>query len=242
MNNCLIITGAKGLIGKELVDYFKSDYFIISVDLIEYLESFSDNIYYIQGDISEISTWLHIKEFIREKNFFISGVLNCGAITNSSRSNSNDPLISFMETMKVNVASQFLSIEVLLEVFLEQNYGRIVNFGSLYSVVSPTPRLYENSTVLQTPAYTASKHAVVGLTKFYASRLIKNNITVNMISPGGVFDYQDSFFLDKYNEQNPSGRMANPSDFFPIINSILSVENNYMTGQNILVDGGWTSI
>jgi nucleoside-diphosphate-sugar epimerase len=49
MNNCLIITGAKGLIGKELVDYFKSDYFIISVDLIEYLESFSDNIYYIQG-------------------------------------------------------------------------------------------------------------------------------------------------------------------------------------------------
>lgn len=242
MDNCLIITGANGLIGKELVDYFKSDYFIISVDLIEYPKNFSNNIHYIQGDISEISTWLNIKEFIREKKYFLSGVLNCGAITNSSRSNSNDPLISFMETMKVNVASQFLSIEVLLEIFLEQNYGRIVNFGSLYSVVSPTPRLYENSTVLQTPAYTASKHAVVGLTKFYASRLIKNNITVNMISPGGVFDYQDSFFLDKYNQQNPSGRMARPCDFFPIITSILSVENNYMTGQNILVDGGWTSI
>ena len=242
MNKCIIITGSSGLLGRHFVNMLKIDYKIISIDLTDNSFNTEKNITHFKTNITKIEVWNEVLNLILKDKLFISGLINCAAITNATRSGYKDHIESFKDTLDVNVVSQYLSIEVLKEQMIKQGFGRIINIGSLYSKIAPTPRLYKDSKVLQTPGYTVSKHAVIGLTRFYASQLMKHKITVNAVSPGGIFDNQDESFLTKYQEQNPSGRMGNPKDIFPIIESILNEKNNYLTGQNILVDGGWTSI
>ncbi|MDB4762670.1 SDR family oxidoreductase [Akkermansiaceae bacterium] len=242
MNKVVIITGSSGLLGRHFVERLKKKYKIISIDLGDNEFSTEKNVIHLKGDITKISVWNEVSNLILRNKAFISGLINNAAITNATRSGFKNHVDAFKDTLDVNVVSQYLSIEVLKEQMIEQGFGRIINIGSLYSKIAPTPRLYEDSKVLQTPGYTVSKHAVIGLTRFYASQLIKHKITVNAVSPGGIFDFQDESFLAKYQEQNPSGRMGSPEDIFPIIEGLINESNNYLTGQNILVDGGWTSI
>lgn len=241
MNKCIIITGSNGLLGKHLVNYFKKKYLVLAIDLNTQLEN-SNSVIEYTGDITLKKTWDDIKNIITEKELYLHGLINCAAITNATRSSKKEIIEAFNETLNVNVGAQYLAIETLTEIMKSQKFGRIINIGSLYASVAPTPRLYIDSSVIQTPGYTVSKHAVVGLTKFYAAQLIKDGITVNCISPGGIFDNQDKSFLSKYLEQNPSGRMASPGDFISIIKSLLEEDNSYITGQNISIDGGWTII
>lgn len=241
MNKCIIITGSNGLLGRHLVNCFKKKYIVIAIDLKTQLKNSKSVIEY-KGDVTLKKTWDDIKNIINKEKFYLHGLINCAAITNATRSSKKEIIEVFKETLNVNVTAQYLAIETLIEIMKSQKFGRIINVGSLYASVAPTPRLYVDSSVVQTPGYTVSKHAVIGLTKFYAAQLIKNGITVNSISPGGIFDNQDESFLSKYLEQNPSGRMASPNDFISIIKSLLEVNNSYVTGQNITIDGGWTII
>ena len=242
MKNAIIITGTAGLIGKEILNSLKSKYKLISIDLNSLNDEPSENVLHLKQDITKINTWHSILKILNENAFDLYGLINCAAITNATRVVGKDLDFSFLRTLEVNLLAPYLAIEILQPLMIKNNFGRIINFGSLYSKVAPTPRLYVGSEVLQTPSYTVSKHGIHGLTKFYAAQLIKYGITVNTLSPGGVFDNQDTNFLEKYKGQNPSGRMANAQDFLPTINSLLSEENNYLTGQNITIDGGWTSI
>jgi len=239
----LIITGANGLLGNSWVNYFKDRFDVYAIDLSFNESCFTDNeINWIVGDITKVDFWLLLKNTLIDRGIFLHGIVNAAAITNNTRSKALSSYDNFIDTLAVNVGGPFNSIEVFMTTFREQGFGRIVNIGSLYSIVSPTPRLYEDSEVLQTPGYTASKHGLIGLTKFYASQLIVSNITVNNLSPGGVFDNQDSNFYTKYIAQNPAKRMASPEDFIPCLEFLLSEDNSYTTGQNIAVDGGWTII
>lgn len=242
MKKTIVITGTAGLIGKEILNSLKTKYYIISVDMNNVKNDLSGNIIHIQKDTTSPTTWNTVLKIINENEFNLYGLINCAAITNATRVMDQNIESAFLRTLEVNLLAPYLAIETLQSLMIKQNFGRIINFGSLYSKVAPTPRLYINSAVLQTPGYTVSKHGIHGLTKFYAAQLVKFGITVNTLSPGGVFDNQDQNFLKKYEEQNPSGRMAQPSDFIPTLESLLVKENNYITGQNILIDGGWTSV
>jgi len=242
MTKCIIITGSEGLLGKHFVEMLKADYLIISVDLLDSSMNSDENIIHFKGNIVDLNIWENLLNLIVKDQLFIAGLINCAAVTNATRSKYQDRIEAFKDTLDVNVVAQYISIEVLKEQMIEQGFGRIINIGSLYSKIAPTPRLYTDSKVIQTPGYTVSKHAVIGLTRFYASQLMKYNITVNAVSPGGIFDFQDESFLSKYTEQNPAGRMGFPKDIFPMVESLLAENNSYITGQNILVDGGWTTI
>lgn len=242
MKNTIVITGTAGLIGKEILHYLKTKYYIISVDINNLESELNEDIIHIQKDITSLTTWQTVLKILNENKLNLYGLINCAAITNATRAIDQDMGSAFLRTLEVNLLAPYLAIETLQSLMINQNFGRIINFGSLYSKVAPTPRLYIDSEVLQTPGYTVSKHGIHGLTKFYAAQLIKFGITVNTLSPGGVFDNQDENFLKKYEEQNPSGRMAQPKDFIPTIECLLINENNYITGQNILIDGGWTSV
>lgn len=242
MNNTIVITGTAGLIGKEILNYLKDKYYIISVDMNNLESELNEDIIHIQKDITSLTTWHEVLKIINDNKLNLYGLVNCAAITNATRAMDQDMGSAFLRTLEVNLLAPYLAIETLQSLMINQNFGRIINFGSLYSKVAPTPRLYIDSEVLQTPGYTVSKHGIHGLTKFYAAQLVKFGITVNTLSPGGVYDNQDSNFLRKYTEQNPSGRMAEPMDLISILNSMLDKNNSYMTGQNISIDGGWTSV
>ena len=124
--------------------------------------------------------------------------------------------------------------------------GTIVNVASIYGALSPDQSLYEyrrkNGDIFFKPvAYAASKSALYNLTRYLATYWASNKIRVNTITFAGVFNTQDPEFLEKYIPKVPLGRMANPDDYTGPIIFLLSDASRYMTGANLVVDGGFSA-
>lgn len=106
--------------------------------------------------------------------------------------------------------------------------------------MSPDPRIYGNSELNSPEVYAASKGAVIQLTRYLAVRFAKYNIRVNCISPGGVVNNQSRRFIKSYNNKVPMARMANPEELKGALVYIASDASSYVTGHNLVVDGGFT--
>jgi NAD(P)-dependent dehydrogenase (short-subunit alcohol dehydrogenase family) len=119
--------------------------------------------------------------------------------------------------------------------------GCIVNFGSTYGVQAPDFGVYRDAEMAPSPAhYSASKAGILNLTRYLASYLGDVGIRVNAVSPGGVFDDQDPAFVEAYEANTPLGRMADPEDVAGAVAYLCSDAAGYVTGHNLVVDGGWT--
>lgn len=118
----------------------------------------------------------------------------------------------------------------------------VVLLGSIYSKLSPDFHLYshylEGNGLIKHPAYSASKHALVGVMQQYATHLAPSGIRINMLSPGGVIGNQDQKFIEKFSSKTPLGRMGLKSELASALRMLIDKDNSYMIGQNILVDGG----
>ena len=143
-----------------------------------------------------------------------------------------------------------LSCREAIKYFLKNKKGIIVNISSIYGVVAPDQRIYENSENIYTldealslpVSYAISKAGIIQLTKYLASYYREKNIRINCLSPGGVFSEHDSIFKKKYSEKTLVGRMANKEDYNGAIHFLCSDASKYMNGFNLVVDGGWTAI
>jgi NAD(P)-dependent dehydrogenase (short-subunit alcohol dehydrogenase family) len=124
--------------------------------------------------------------------------------------------------------------------------GSIIQTSSIYGVVAPDQRIYEGSFYLggaiNTPAvYSASKAAVIGLTRHLATYWASANIRVNTLTPGGVESGQNAEFSRRYSARVPLGRMAETGDMVGALVFLASDASGYVTGQNLVVDGGLTA-
>ena len=126
-------------------------------------------------------------------------------------------------------------------VMVNQKRGAIVNIASIYGFMAPRFELYENASFTSPVEYSAIKGGLLSLTKYLASYLGKHDIRVNAISPGGVYDNQPESFVAQYSKKAIIGnRMAEPGDLTGALIFLLSDASRYVTGQNIVVDGGWS--
>lgn len=147
----------------------------------------------------------------------------------------------FCENVNMHLGGYFLITKEISRVMMKQNYGNIVNIASIYGFSAPRFEIYEGTDMTMPVEYAAIKGGIINLTKYLASYLGKWNIRVNVISPGGVFDNQPESFVKKYSEKVVLGkRMANPDDVVGVLTFLLSNSSKYITGQNIVVDGGWS--
>lgn len=147
----------------------------------------------------------------------------------------------FCENINLHLGGYFLITKQVAEVMKKQNYGNIVNMASMYGFFAPKFEIYEGTSMTTAVEYAAIKGGLINLTKYLASYLGKYNIRVNAISPGGVFDNQPESFVKKYCGRVVLGkRMANPDDLSGVLLFLLSGASKYVTGQNIVVDGGFT--
>jgi NAD(P)-dependent dehydrogenase (short-subunit alcohol dehydrogenase family) len=120
--------------------------------------------------------------------------------------------------------------------------GSIINMASIYGVVGNDFTIYEGTGMEPPVAYSAIKGGLINATRFLASKYGKEGLRFNCVSPGGIFDHQPESFVKAYEKKVPMKRMGNPDDIAPVVSFLLSEEAKYITGQNLIVDGGWTAI
>jgi 2-deoxy-D-gluconate 3-dehydrogenase len=131
-----------------------------------------------------------------------------------------------------------------------QGSGIIINVASIYGIVGADQRLYDGVENIYFPdekfsspvSYAISKAGVVQLTKYLASYYRERNIRVNCLTPGGVFDNHDERFSNQYSYRTILGRMADRDEYNGAILFLCSDASSYMTGFNLVIDGGWSAI
>lgn len=151
------------------------------------------------------------------------------------------PLALWQKAIDINLTGAFLFAREAGKVLKAGGGGSLINVSSLYGVVGPDHRIYDGQAFQSFPAYSASKAGIIGLTRWLATWWGRDGIRVNSVSPGGVFNNHNDRFAAAYGTRTPMGRMADRDEITGIIIYLLSDSSRYCTGQNIVIDGGFTA-
>lgn len=156
------------------------------------------------------------------------------------------PETSFEKVMDVNVRGTFLCCQIFGGSMAQQGKGAIINVSSIYGILSPCQDIYEfrrtGGGVFYKPvAYSVSKSAVLNLTRYLATYWAGNGVRVNTLTLAGVFNDQPQAFLDAYCARMPMRRMADANEYIGPVLFLASEASSYMTGSNLVVDGGWSA-
>ncbi|MDC1535465.1 SDR family oxidoreductase [Gammaproteobacteria bacterium] len=256
-NKVSLITGGNGILGTKFAEgLLKAGATVLIVDVTknkdDSLVKYGDRIQSYKCDVTSKESVQKIIKSIVKKYGTIDILLNNAATKTSNITNFFKPFESYdletwQDVMKVNVDGMFLVAQAVGSVMKKQkNGGSIIQTSSIYGLVGPDSRIYEGSNYLggaiNTPAvYSASKAAVIGLTKWLAVYWAKNNIRVNCLVPGGIESGQNEAFISQYSEKVPMGRMGNPDEIVPTVLYLASDASSYVTGQTLIVDGGFTA-
>ena len=251
----VIITGAAGLLGSEYAKGFsQAGANVVLVDqnivkckkLAKILENkFNVSPLTIKTDITNPES---IKKMITKvmKKFSKIDVLVNNAIfpeTEKNRKTSfeNFPLAIWKKGIDVNLTGIFLCSQQIGKIMVKQKRGVIINVSSIYGLVGPDQRIYGKTKTIKSAMYAVTKGAVPNLTRYMASYWNRTGIRVNTLSLGGVEEDQDKTFKKNYSYKTTIGRMAKKDEYVGAVLFLSSDASSYMTGSNLVIDGGWTT-
>jgi NAD(P)-dependent dehydrogenase (short-subunit alcohol dehydrogenase family) len=157
------------------------------------------------------------------------------------------PEASWDKVIDVNLKGVYLCCQVFGAAMAQAGKGSIINIASIYGVVAPDQNIYEyrrqrGEVFFKPVAYSASKSGILNLTRYLAAYWARKGVRVNSLTISGVFNNQEQAFLDAYCGRIPMGRMADPDEYNGAVLFLASPAARYMTGANMVVDGGWTAI
>lgn len=249
-----LITGATGCLGRVfahalaqqgaelvLVDRPGSDFEALTTDLSRWSVR-------VQSHACDIESQEQRQQLIDEMNDEknqLSIVVNNAAFVGTSDLTGwavpfeQQSVETWRRALEVNLTAAFHLCQGLAPVLRRSKGASIVNVGSIYGFLGPDWRLYEGTQMSNPVAYAASKGGLIQLTRWLASTLAPD-IRVNAISPAGIFRNQPESFVKSYEARTPMGRMANEQDFVAALVFLASDGARYMTGQNLVIDGGFS--
>ncbi|MBS1502363.1 MAG: SDR family oxidoreductase [Bacteroidetes bacterium] len=256
-----IVTGALGLLGKKhceaLADAGAN---VVVADLdekgaAEFAQKLGEKHLGVGMNVTDSMSLKGARDSIVKKYGSIDVLVNNAAINDMFENPGlakelsafeNYPLDAFKKSLDVNVTGVFLASQVFGTVMAKQGSGSIINIASTYGIVGPDQSIYRDKNGAQTfyksPVYPVTKGAVINFTRFLAAYWGKNGVRVNTLSPGGVENSQDEYFIQNYSAKTLLGRMAQAVDYQGALIFLASDASAYMTGANLVVDGGWTAI
>ena len=156
----------------------------------------------------------------------------------------NYPVDAFRLSLDVGVTGAFLCTQAVVPLMREAGRGVIVNVASTYGMVGPDQRLYvkdDGSHSIKPVAYSVSKSAMFGFTKYLAAYFADSGLRANTLTLGGVFNDHDDDFTTRYASRTPLARMARQDEYVGALLYLVSDASAYMTGANVVIDGGWTA-
>jgi NAD(P)-dependent dehydrogenase (short-subunit alcohol dehydrogenase family) len=254
-----IVTGALGLIGQNhCMALSEAGANVIAADIheqkcVDFAAKYLENSIGAFLDVTKKESIVELKEIVLRKYSKIDILVNNAAIndmfedpkavTEQSKFE-NYPLELWQKSIDVNLTGVFLCAQVIGSQMVEQNSGSIINIASTYGITAPDQSIYKdqlgNQSFYKPPAYSVTKGGVIMLTKYLAAYWGQSGIRINTLTPGGVKNAQSDFFIENYSRRTPLGRMADPTEYKGALVFLASDASAYMTGANLVVDGGWT--
>ena len=259
-NKVAVVTGALGLIGKNHCKALaEAGANVIVCDLDESkCKTFASELpaksIGVSVDITKKESVIELKDKILNEYNSIDILVNNAAINDMFENPQaaaeqskfeNYPLDLWQKSLDVNITGMFLCSQVLGTEMAKKEKGSIINVASTYGIVGPDQSLYNkpdgSQSFYKSAAYPVTKGAVISFTRFLAAYWGNKGVRVNTLSPGGVENNQDEYFIKNYSKKTPIGRMAKPTDYKGALIFLASDASEYMTGANLVVDGGWTA-
>jgi NAD(P)-dependent dehydrogenase (short-subunit alcohol dehydrogenase family) len=259
----VVITGGMGQLGSRFVDVLISRGARVAIfDLAEegrrLHEKFpgrghKEDLLFAPVDVTKQDDIKAGLELVNQRFGCPHGLINNAAIDSppDAPAEENGPVETYPESswdriMDVNVKGVFMCSQVIGSSMAKEGRGSIINIASIYGLVSPDQRIYDyrragGQDFFKPPAYCVSKSALLNLTRYLATYWASSNVRVNTLTFGGVFNHQEQLFLEGYCARVPLGRMARDDEYDGAIIFLLSDASSYMTGSNMVLDGGWTA-
>lgn len=254
----IILTGSSGILGSLYSQILLErganlallDIKIEKSKLIQKEFSKKNNqIFLFKCDLSKPRNIINTFKLIFKKFKTIDVLINNAAFVSSKTFHLKDfknyethPFNLWKKSFEVNIDAYHVCTQQVLGCMKKQKRGNIINVASTYGIVGPDFGIYENEKLWTSPGYAVTKSAVLNFTRYIANLYGKYNIRCNTLSPGGIATSNHSnSFIRKYSSRTALNRMAKPEDYAGPIVFLCSDASRYMTGANLIIDGGWTA-
>ena len=239
-NKIIIVTGGNGLLGSAIVEQIRHEgAFCVNFEINH---KTNDDLSNVECDITNKDSIDNALSLVLKKYKKIDGLVNNAYPRSEDWGNKFEDikLDSWKQNLEWQLNSYFYLSQQVSNQMAKQKKGSIINMASIYGVIAPDFSVYNETNMTTPAAYAAIKGGLINLTRYMASYFGPKQIRVNAISPGGIFDNQNITFVQNYEKRVPMGRMGSPDDIAPAVIFLLSNDSKYITGQNIIIDGGWT--
>lgn len=256
-----LITGSAGLLGEShaiSLAEIRSNLILTDIRLQKMLnlkklinKKFPDvKVYCFKMDVTKENNVKKILSILKKKNIKLNVLINNADLNSNYKKlkNKNHIFENFSldywnKNINVGLTGAFICSKIFGKEMVKNKGGVILNISSDLSVMSPNNSIYKtkNKQSYKPVSYSTVKTGLIGLTKYIATHWAKKNIRCNALSPGGIFDNQDKRFVSNLKKLIPMGRMARKDEYISTIQFLCTDASSYLTGQNIIVDGGRSS-